>query len=265
MAAISLTARPFNWINDKEGPNAIHGFVRSLLWNIAEVTPSSVLLTVTIYRDTYATRGYPFSLELQLSYSLDQLGLSCQFNIRNAGTAHAPVGMGFHPYFTVGTVTIDEAEGADSGHALSGFGETLIPTGRLLPVQDSPWDCREFRRIGQTRFNHCYMRLQPDQDGSCRASLRNPKTGRTIAIGMDRAFTALVVNTGDDCEFAKAGIGHRTHDLFDGCLQPSCLGDCECCHPARRTPAVIRSSPAVRRSTPPILVLLCQEKTRRAQ
>ena len=132
--------------------------------------------------------------------------------------------MGFHPYFTVGTVTIDEAEGADSGHALSGFGETLIPTGRLLPVQDSPWDCREFRRIGQTRFNHCYMRLQPDQDGSCRTSLRNPKTGRTIAIGMDRAFTALVVNTGDDCEFAKAGIGHRTHDLFDGCLQPSRLG-----------------------------------------
>jgi len=41
------------------------------------------------------------------------------------------------------------------------------------------------------------MRLQPDQDGSCRASLRNPKTGRTIAIGMDRAFTALVVYTGD--------------------------------------------------------------------
>ena len=193
------------------------------------------------------------------------VGLFCQFNLRNAGTAHAPVGMGFHPYFTVGTVTIDEAEGADSGHALSGFGETLIPTGRLLPVQDSPWDCREFRRIGQTRFNHCYMRLQPDQDGSCRASLRNPKTGRTIAIGMDRAFTALVVNTGDDCEFAKAGIGHRTHDLFDGCLQPSCLGDCECCHPARRTPAVIRSSPAVRRSTPPILVLLCHEKMRRAQ
>ena len=75
MAGISLTAKPFNWIATiRKGPNAIHGFVRSLLWNIAEVTPSSVLLTVTIYRDTYATRGYPFSLELQLSYSLDQWG-----------------------------------------------------------------------------------------------------------------------------------------------------------------------------------------------
>ena len=198
MAGISLTARPFNWIATiRKGPNAIHGFVRSLLWNIAEVTPSRVSLNVTINRDSYAARGYPFSLELQLSYSLDQLGLSCQFNIRNAGTARAPVGMGFHQYFTVGTVTIDEAEVRIPGTHYLEFGETLIPTGRLLPVQDSPWDCREFRRIGQTRFNHCYMRLQPDQDGSCRASLRNPKTGRTIAIGMDRAFTALVVNTGD--------------------------------------------------------------------
>ena len=111
MAGISLTARPFNWIATiRKGPNAIHGFVRSLLWNIAEVTPSRVSLNVTINRDSYAARGYPFSLELQLSYSLDQLGLSCQFNIRNAGTARAPVGMGFHQYFTVGTVTIDEAE-----------------------------------------------------------------------------------------------------------------------------------------------------------
>ncbi len=198
MAGISLTARPFNWIATiRKGPNAIHGFVRSLLWNIAEVTPSRVSLNVTINRDSYAARGYPFSLELQLSYSLDQLGLSCQFNIRNAGTARAPVGMGFHQYFTVGTVTIDEAEVRIPGTHYLEFGETLIPTGRLLPVQDSPWDCREFRRVGQTRFNHCYMRLQPDQDGSCRASLRNPKTGRTIAIGMDRAFTVLVVYMGD--------------------------------------------------------------------
>ena len=75
MAGISLTARPFNWIATiRKGPNAIHGFVRSLLWNIAEVTPSRVSLNVTINRDSYAARGYPFSLELQLSYSLDQLG-----------------------------------------------------------------------------------------------------------------------------------------------------------------------------------------------
>jgi aldose 1-epimerase len=183
--------------NDKEGPNAIHGFVRSLLWNIAEVTHSSVLFTVTIDRDSYATRGYPFTLDILLSYSLDQTGLSCQYSIRNAGSTRAPVGIGFHPYFSVGTAIIDEAEvKIPAAHYLE-FGETLAPTGKMLPVQDTEWDFREFRRIEQTRFNHCYIRLQPDQDGRYRASLRNPQTGRTITIEMDNTFTALVIYTGD--------------------------------------------------------------------
>ena len=124
-----------------------------------------------------------------------------------------------------GAVTIDEAEVRIPGTHYLEFGETLIPTGRLLPVQDSPWDCREFRRVGQTHFNHCYMRLQPDQDGSCRASLRNPKdwTNHRHRNGQGLYGPCRLYGR-RDCEFAKAGIGHRTHDLLDGCLQPSRLG-----------------------------------------
>jgi len=41
------------------------------------------------------------------------------------------------------------------------------------------------------------MDLQRDDDGLARACLRNPATGRTITVTMDRAFTAIVVYAGD--------------------------------------------------------------------
>src|SRR5689334_12145092 len=48
--------------NDKEGPNAIHGFVRRLLWTIEAVTSSTASFTVRIDGMEYGSRGNPFSL-----------------------------------------------------------------------------------------------------------------------------------------------------------------------------------------------------------
>ena len=183
--------------NDKEGPNAIHGFVRSLPWRVQEAHSDKVTFEIRLDADTYAGRGYPFSLAVWVTYNLDSSGLTCTFTVKNVGQQAAPVGVGFHPYFTVGTPLIDEAEVQIPGTAYLEFNERLVPTGAILSVAGTPWDYRRFREIGRQLFNHCYIQLERDAQGMAIASLRHAARDRTIDITMDHAFSAVVVYTGD--------------------------------------------------------------------
>ena len=183
--------------NDKEGPNAIHGFVRSLPWHIQESHPNSVAFGVRLDATTYAERGYPFSLRILVTYELNTQRLGCRFSVTNVGHKPAPVGVGFHPYFTVGTGIIDEAEAQIPGTGFLEFNQRLVPTGTIYPVQDTPWDYRRFRPIAQQRFNHCYVNLERDTEGVAMAALRHVPSNRTITMTMDAAFSSVVVYTGD--------------------------------------------------------------------
>ncbi|MEQ1795695.1 MAG: hypothetical protein ABL970_16050 [Nitrospira sp.] len=183
--------------NDKEGPNAIHGFVRTLPWRVSRVEPSSIAFDISLEAEQYGRKGYPFSLAIRVLYSLDGKGLSCSFDVENVGARPAPVGVGFHPYFTVGTAVIDDAETRIPGAGFLEFNDKLVPTGKVLPAADTEWDCRNFRRIGEKKFNHCYVQLERDAEGMATASLRHAVSGRVIEVRMDRAFSAIVVYTGD--------------------------------------------------------------------
>jgi len=183
--------------NDKEGPNAIHGFVRTLPWKTHRADPSCVAFDVRLDADLYGRRGYPFSLGIRVTYTLARRGLSCSFTVRNVGHQAAPVAVGFHPYFTVGTSFIDEAEAKIPGVGYLEFNERLVPTGTIVAAAGTDWDYRDYRRIGSRRFNHCYVQLERDAEGMATASLRHAASGRIIDIVMDRSFSALVVYTGD--------------------------------------------------------------------
>jgi aldose 1-epimerase len=183
--------------NDKEGPNAIHGFVRTVPWIVGNVSANRVRFEIMLSAEQYERKGYPFSLLVHVAYGLNEQGLSCSFEVKNVGSRIAPVGVGFHPYFTVGSTLVDEAEVKIPATAFLEFNERLAPTGRTIPVSSTEWDYRSARPIGSRRFNHCYIQLERDADGSATASLRHAGSGRTIEVTMDRSFAAIVVYSGD--------------------------------------------------------------------
>lgn len=183
--------------NDKEGPNAIHGFVRTLPWKTDRADLNCVAFDVRLDAESYGRLGYPFSLGLRVTYTLDSEGLSCSFAVQNVGGQAAPVGVGFHPYFTVGSALVDEAEAKIPGAGYVEFNERLAPTGTIIAAAGTDWDYRDYRAIGSRRFNHCYVQLERDAEGMATASLRHIGSGRIIDIVMDRSFSAVVVYTGD--------------------------------------------------------------------
>lgn len=191
--------------NDKEGPNAIHGFVRALPWDMPVIEPDRVTFTVRLDAAAYAAKGFPFSLNVSVTYAVSALGLSCSFGVKNVGPTVAPVGVGFHPYFVAGAKTIDECDVLIPASGLIEFNERLLPTGKINAVAGTEWDYRSFRPIGSRRFNHCYTRLERNGAGTATACLRHPASGRVISIAMDAAWSAIVVYSGD----AIAGHARR--------------------------------------------------------
>lgn len=180
--------------NDKEGPNAIHGFLRLILWEVAEQSESSITFCTSLQADEHP--GYPFALRASVTYTLNQGGMTCRFTLENIGECAAPVAAGFHPYFTVGSALIDGDTLQVPMAATLQF-ENLLPTGQVLPVEDTPYDFRQPRPIGETPFNTCYLNPIRDPDGLLRVRLRPPNGENGITVWMDTALNYIVLYSGD--------------------------------------------------------------------
>lgn len=172
--------------NDKEGPNAIHGFVRSKRWEAGPRSPSSATFRTTLSATDHP--GYPFTLEFGIGYELLDTGLGCAFGIRNAGPAAAPVGVGFHPYLAA-PAGLEATPLRVPASRLVEF-EGLLPTGRVVDVP-AEIDFRVARPVGPTRLNHCLTGLKADADGFVRVRFGD------VDLWMDGGFGYLVLYTGE--------------------------------------------------------------------
>src|SRR5579871_2056309 len=180
--------------NDKDGPNAIHGFLRLVPWEIAQQSENAITFSIALNADDHP--GYPFALLASVAYMLDESGLTCHFAILNIGERTAPVAAGFHPYFTVGSDRIDE-DTLQVPMAATLQMENLLPTGQIIPVDGTPYDFRRPQPIGATTFNTCYVRPLRDPDSLLRVRLSSPDGSNAMTLWMDEAFTSLVLYSGD--------------------------------------------------------------------
>ncbi len=169
--------------NDKDGPNAIHGFLRSRKW-IGNVEGPTARFATRITPTDHP--GYPFTLDVVVGYELLPSGLACAVVARNSGDGPAPFGAGFHPY-VLGAADTTELK-APASRVVEFDG--LLPTGRVLDVPPE-LDFRAARPVGAMRLNHCFTGLQPDADGFARVRFGD------VEVWMDRAFPYLVLYTGD--------------------------------------------------------------------
>jgi aldose 1-epimerase len=179
-------------ITETKTGNASHGLTRWLPWLLLERAESAITLGLLLYPQP----GYPFTLALELTYTLTGGGLAVRTVARNAGTAPLPFGAGYHPYFTVGTEFVDTALLQVPAATYLTTDERLIPTGRA-DVAGSPYDFRAPRAIGDRHIDTCFTGLQSDADGQTRVRLAHPAGAPTITLTLDSAHQFVQVYTGD--------------------------------------------------------------------
>ncbi len=91
-------------LTEPDRHNALHGLVAWSAWNPLHVEEAAVVLGTRIRPGP----GYPFQLDLTVTYTLDSDGLSWQLDATNTGSADAPYGASIHPYLVAGPGTVDD-------------------------------------------------------------------------------------------------------------------------------------------------------------
>lgn len=142
-------------INERSGEHAIHGFVRTLHWDVIAQSASEVTVGVV----TSPVSGYPFSIGLQLHYALSASGLRVTATAKNLSDTDAPFGIGFHSYFVTGDDYVDTCTLSVPFDRVLEF-DALIPTGEILDVSDAGVDYRSPRVIGAQVIDNCFVTPQ---------------------------------------------------------------------------------------------------------
>jgi aldose 1-epimerase len=172
--------------------NAIHGLTRWANWEPVGATSDEVALAHALH----GRPGYPFCLDLSVSYSLSAAsGLQVTVTARNAGSRPAPYGTGCHPYLTTGEPLIDPCE-------------LELPAARWLPADDrgipcapqqditgTPFDFRSPRPIGSTSIDHALTGLSRDPAGRAWAWIASGSV--RLGLWAGPGYDWLQVFTGD--------------------------------------------------------------------
>ena len=181
-----------------------HGFARLLPFTLQSATTSAEAARIVLRCNEIRPGrfdGYPFALDLTVTYVISDDELSLEIEAVNVGDATAPYAAGWHPYFQLGN-GVDDVDDLE----LHIPADTLIRTDAALIPADGPdarieldflpeMDFRNGAALGNRVIDACYTDLRYDSDGRAETALRDPKTGRELRVWQESGF--MHVFTGD--------------------------------------------------------------------
>lgn len=173
--------------------HALHGLAAWAVWEPVAVEPDRVSLTHTIS----AQPGYPFRIELTVTYALTAGGMNWELHAVNTGLGRAPFGAAPHPYLIAGEGTVDDwTLTVPATHILH------VSAGRLIPIElrevsdydGGSLDFRTGRPVGDTFIDHAFTGIDWSADDSACVDLLSP-SGSGVRMAWDRKSPWVQIHT----------------------------------------------------------------------
>lgn len=147
-------------VNELSTGTAIHGLTRWISWVKLDSGPSRVRLGCLLN----ARPGYPFSLELSVTWELGSFGLRAVHQARNIGSRPCPFGLGVHPYLLAPTGTVDDIVLTIPSSTAEDI-DRADTSGHTFAVDGTALDFRAGQRIGARAIDRSYAAPAATSDG----------------------------------------------------------------------------------------------------
>lgn len=159
--------------------NACHGFLYNRGFEVSETGADGEQAFITLHHfhdGNYP--GYPFIFDATVTYYLDaQWGVVVEVGVENTGDGLMPLGIGWHPYFSLGR-PVDGLELEVSAAEVIAVDASMIPTGEKIPFSRFP----SLKPIGPRNLDHGFLAAMGDKSELATTVLRDPSTGEEIRV-----------------------------------------------------------------------------------
>lgn len=164
------------------GPGGFH----TRLWYYSIEQKADEINLHLQYLSPHLEEGYPGNLDAQVTYTLKESGeLLITYEAKTDAPTH--VNLTNHAYFNLGGFgdkIFDHQLMVDANHYLE-LNESLVPTGKLVPVQGSPFDYRPGQApmsLIRGAMDYCFVLNHGHSLDHPAAALRHPDSGRTMSL-----------------------------------------------------------------------------------
>lgn len=172
--------------------NALHGLVAATRFAVIARDRSSVALAAEVRHPP----GYPFDLDVVVSYRLAPTGVRSSIAVENRGAAVAPVAAGVHPYLRVGDAPAAELLLQVDAERTLLLGEDNLPVAQEA-VEGTVFDLRAPTPLLEAPRHAAYTGLRP-AGGRVRLRLGDARSAQAVEVWADGAFRwAQVYVTGE--------------------------------------------------------------------
>lgn len=206
-----------------DGPNHLHGGVKGfdkVVWTAVAIKGDSTASLKLTYLSKDMEEGYPGNMKVVVTYTLTNDNV-LEVLYEATTDKKTIVNLTQHSYFNLSanfSQTILDHEIIINADAFIPVDETLIPTGKLADVTNTPFDFREAKTIAKDieakddqlkkglGYDHCWVLNNQNEGFKLAATAYHPESGRLLEIYTD-----------------EPGIQFYTGNFLDGTL-PSKTG-----------------------------------------
>lgn len=184
--------------------HALHGLLVWQRWETVEVGAASV----TLAAEVVPREGYPFPLEIRVTYALDDDGLTTTVRALNRGSVDAPYGTAPHPYLSAGTGHVDDwTLTLPAAEYLEVTDDRLIPTGVESVGARQGFDFRDARGIGPLFIDHAFTGLVRAESGVAEVRLTAQEgTGVRMTWGAELPWVQIHTADRPEPELNRLGL-----------------------------------------------------------
>lgn len=133
-------------INFPKQNHAIHGLIYNKKFNIVKISKSRRGVSLCLNKKFEGFLGYPFCLDVSMTYYLTTKGFECKTVVKNCGADKIPFGDGWHPYIK-SAGKVDNFYLSIPSNKRVVVNKKMIPTGKIMPFQ------QQSNKIGQRKFD----------------------------------------------------------------------------------------------------------------